>query len=79
MDPTRKDAGKAANKLYVTVELDLGTELTTIESNIRDPAVMLRIIGQGMHIWSSDHMKKVATALQPANGKRPPLLMIPKH
>lgn len=76
-DPTRTDNGKTATKLYVLIELDLTTNLTTIESNIHDPSVMLRVNGQGMHIWADDRMKKQA-ALVAAASKRP-LVMVPKH
>lgn len=76
-DPTRKDAGQGVNKLFILIELDLDTSLTTVETNIHDPAVMLRVNGQGMHIWADNKMKQQAAALA-ANGKRP-LVMTPKH
>jgi len=78
-DPTRRDAGKGANKLFILIELDLDTSMTTVETNIHDPAVMLRVNGQGMHIWADNLMKKTAAALAgAANGKRP-LVLTPKH
>lgn len=77
MDPTRKDGGQSVNKLFILIELDLDTSMTTVETNIHDPSVMLRVNGQGMHIWADNKMKQQAAALA-ANGKRP-LVMTPRH
>lgn len=77
-DPTRKDNGAGTDKLFVTIELDLTTSLSTIETNVADPAVMMRVIGQGMQVWSDDRMKKIAEAMKASAGKRP-LVLVPNR
>jgi hypothetical protein len=77
-DMTRKDAGAGLPKLVVTIEMDLTTSLVTVETNVHDPSVMLRLVGQGMHIWSDNEMKSRVSrqqSAQPGSVKRP--LMLP--
>jgi len=69
-DPTRIDNGANQKKLAVTIEMDLSTSLVTVETNVADSAVLLRLIGQGMHIWADNQMKVKAEAMQKYS-KRP--------
>lgn len=62
-------------KLFLRIELDLATQLTTIETNVTDPAVLMRLIGQGMHVWANDRINKQLEAIASNGGKRVPILL----
>lgn len=59
-NPTRVDA----EQLFVTVAVDPETSNVTVKTNIHNPAVMLRVLGQAMHVWADDQMRKGIEAAQ---------------
>lgn len=63
-DPTRKDGGVGPDQLFVSIAVDSATSNVTVETNIHNAAVMLRVLGQAMHVWADDLMRKGLEAAQ---------------
>lgn len=63
-NPTRKDAGLSREALFVSISVDPETSNVTVETNIHNAAVMLRVLGQASHVWADDHMRKALDASQ---------------
>lgn len=59
-NPTRTDA----EQLFVTIAVDPETSNVTVKTNIHNPAVMLRVLGQAMHVWADDMMRKAFETAQ---------------
>lgn len=64
-NPTRIDA----EQLFVTIGIDPETSNAVVKTNIHDPAVMLRVIGQAMSVWADDIMRKRIEAAQSAQSR----------
>jgi len=62
-------------KLFIHMELDLTTQTAAVETNIIDPSVMLRVLGQSMHIWANDKMEKQVAAIANNGGRRLPVIL----
>lgn len=66
-------------KLTIRIELDLATQVTSIETNVTDPTVLMRLIGQGMHIWANDRLAKQLEAIASNGGKRVSVMLPPRR
>ena len=60
VDPTRRDAGQSSRTLTIHIEYDLDREYTSVETNIVDTVVFMRIMSNALQVKANDAMRQRA-------------------